>query len=65
MTVNIISVWNLLSSIVTRHDRSGLPLAPSKSKVIMELKKILIIRFNDSVGNSERKVSNECQTANS
>jgi len=57
MTVNIISVWNLLSSIITRDDRSGLPLAPSKRKVQSE-KKNVIISFNDSVGNSKRKVSN-------
>jgi hypothetical protein len=40
MTVNIISVWNLLSSIIARDDRSGLPLAPSKSKVQILKKKL-------------------------
>jgi hypothetical protein len=38
-TVNIISVWNPLSSIITRDDRSGLPLPLSESNVQIEKKK--------------------------
>jgi hypothetical protein len=49
VTVNIISVWNLLSSIITRDDRSDLPLALSKRKDQREKKFSLLDLTTESV----------------
>jgi hypothetical protein len=59
MTVYIISVWNLLSSIITRDDSSGLSRAPSKGNVPIEKKKYHFFTFNDIYSNSKWKVSKE------